>query len=37
MINILLSGANGKMGRVISRLVADDEAATICGGIDINT
>ena len=37
MINILLSGASGKMGRVISRLVQNDETAAICGGIDINT
>jgi len=37
MTNILLSGANGKMGKVISKLVSTDDTANICGGIDINT
>lgn len=35
MTNILLSGCSGKMGRVIANLVAEDENATIVGGIDI--
>ena len=37
MINILLSGANGKMGKVITRLAADMEDINICAGVDINT
>ena len=37
MINIMLSGCNGKMGRVISELVAKDDEANIICGIDINT
>jgi len=36
MINIILSGCNGKMGRVITRLVAEDENCTIVAGFDIN-
>jgi len=35
MTNIILSGCNGKMGRVITRLVNDDENAKIVAGIDI--
>lgn len=37
MTNIILSGANGKMGQVISRLVADMDTVTIIAGKDINT
>ena len=37
MINLLLSGCNGKMGRVIERLVANDDALKIVCGFDINT
>ena len=37
MINILLSGCNGKMGRVITNILADDEAAKIVCGYDIST
>lgn len=37
MINIILSGCNGKMGQVITRLAAEDENINIIGGIDINT
>ena len=35
MTNIILSGCNGKMGRVITRLVNDDENVKIVAGIDI--
>ena len=35
MINILLSGCSGKMGRVISALVSEDANAKIVGGIDL--
>ena len=35
MTNIILSGCNGKMGRVITRLVSEDENAKIVAGIDI--
>ncbi len=36
MTNIILSGANGKMGRVITRLAALDSDCRIVAGIDIN-
>jgi 4-hydroxy-tetrahydrodipicolinate reductase len=36
MMNIMLSGANGKMGRVIARLVEDMDDARISAGVDIN-
>ena len=36
MTKIMLSGCNGKMGRVIDRLVADRDDAQIVCGIDIN-
>ena len=35
MINIILSGCNGKMGRVITRLVAEDDDCAIVAGFDI--
>lgn len=37
MINVILSGCNGKMGKVISRLAKDDELINIVCGFDINT
>jgi len=37
MINILLSGCNGKMGQVISRLAMEKEGLVIAAGFDINT
>ena len=37
MINILLSGANGRMGRAISQLVAETDGAQILCGVDLNT
>ncbi|MBR2477102.1 MAG: 4-hydroxy-tetrahydrodipicolinate reductase [Clostridia bacterium] len=37
MINILLSGCNGKMGRVITNLLENDGAARVVCGYDINT
>ncbi len=37
MTKIILSGCNGKMGRVISRIVSENESACIVAGIDINT
>ena len=36
MTNIILSGCNGKMGQVISRLLKDDDTARIVCGLDIN-
>lgn len=36
MTNIILRGCNGKMGRVITQMVGEDEAATIVAGIDIS-
>ena len=37
MLNIILSGCNGYMGRVVTEIVANDPAATIIAGIDINS
>ncbi len=37
MTKILLCGANGRMGKAISRLVADMENAEILCGVDLNT
>lgn len=37
MINVLLSGANGFMGRAIVSLAKGDPDIKICAGIDINT
>ncbi len=37
MIKILLSGANGRMGRAISQLVKESDRAEILCGVDINT
>lgn len=36
MTRIILSGCNGKMGQVITRLAADDNDLEIVAGIDIN-
>ena len=35
MVNIILSGCNGKMGRVISRLAAEREDCKIVAGVDL--
>ncbi len=35
MINIILSGCNGKMGRVITRLAAEDDEVMIVAGFDV--
>ncbi|MCI8320802.1 MAG: 4-hydroxy-tetrahydrodipicolinate reductase, partial [Dorea sp.] len=37
MVNILLSGCNGKMGRMISQCVAERCDCRIVAGLDINT
>lgn len=37
MIKIIMNGCNGKMGQVITRLVAEDDACEIVAGFDINT
>lgn len=37
MTNIILSGCNGKMGQVISRLIEGDDSVSIVCGLDINT
>ncbi len=37
MTRIIMNGCNGKMGQVISRLVAEDSNAEIVCGVDINT
>ena len=36
MVKIILNGANGKMGQVITRLAADMEDVCIVAGVDIN-
>lgn len=36
MTNIILRGCNGKMGRVVTQLVKEDENAAIVAGIDIS-
>lgn len=36
MTRIIMCGCNGKMGRVISRLVKEDESAVIVAGVDIS-
>lgn len=36
MINVLLSGCNGRMGQVITRLSENVEGVQICAGYDIN-
>lgn len=37
MQKIILVGCNGRMGRVISEMLADDNAAQIVCGVDVNT
>lgn len=37
MINVILSGCNGKMGQVITGLIAEDNDVNIICGCDINT
>ncbi|MFZ5985975.1 MAG: 4-hydroxy-tetrahydrodipicolinate reductase [Bacillota bacterium] len=37
MINILLSGCNGKMGQVITKLASQKEELKIAAGFDVNT
>ncbi len=37
MIKLILSGANGKMGKVIAELARDSGKYEICAGVDINT
>ncbi|MBR4718709.1 MAG: 4-hydroxy-tetrahydrodipicolinate reductase [Lachnospiraceae bacterium] len=35
MVNIILHGCNGRMGRMITDIVADDENAKIVAGVDV--
>ena len=37
MVNIVITGANGKMGRVISRLISERSDCEVIAGIDLNT
>ena len=37
MINLILSGCNGKMGQVIARLCSEDASVKIVCGYDVNT
>lgn len=36
MVKVIMNGANGKMGQVITRLVSDMEDVSIVAGVDIN-
>ncbi len=37
MINIILCGANGKMGHTLARIIGEDKNSNIACGVDINT
>lgn len=37
MVKIVITGANGKMGRVISRLISERDDCEVIAGIDLNT
>ena len=37
MIKILMHGCNGKMGRMITELVKNDDGAVIAAGVDTYT
>lgn len=37
MTNMIMYGCNGRMGKMISDIVKDDEAVTIVAGVDLNT
>ena len=37
MINILISGCNGKMGQTVARIVGETEGVQVVAGIDIDT
>ena len=37
MIKIILSGCNGRMGRVLDRMIGEDEKTSVVAGFDINT
>ncbi len=36
MVNIMLCGCNGKMGRVLTSLIENDEKSTVICGVDLN-
>lgn len=36
MVKVIMHGCNGKMGQVITRLIAEDEAIEIVAGVDVN-
>ena len=36
MIKIIMNGCNGKMGQVITKIVADTDDCEIVGGVDLN-
>lgn len=37
MINIILCGANGKMGHTLAKIIAEDNNVNVACGVDINT
>ena len=37
MVKAIMNGCNGAMGRVITEIIAADEAIEIVAGVDMNT
>ena len=37
MVNMIMHGCNGRMGQMITSIVAEDDGITIVAGVDINT
>lgn len=37
MINVIISGANGKMGKTVAGMISDMPDFAVCAGIDLNT
>ncbi len=37
MTNVILSGANGKMGKTVAGIIADMPSVSVCAGIDVYT
>ncbi len=37
MINVILSGANGKMGHTVANMIKEKQGIEVCAGIDVHT
>jgi len=37
MINVILCGANGKMGHTLAKIISEDKSVNVACGVDINT